>query len=316
VTGKSLTAQSQANAAARIVPAALTQLARRAVPPPVDRVLPPGRGLAVGLAVIAALLTLAAIGLAALALAGGRLADEARGAVEDGATLSILADEAEVEAQARTALDILRTTKGVLGVRVIEPGEQRALLAPWLGTEVPIDGLTLPLMIAVSTDREALDADALRIRLAEAAPAAVFDDHDAWRTPLVAWGRGIAGVATAGVAVAAAVLAAAAGLATAASVAAARSAISVFRLVGGRDRALAAALARRAGRAAVLGAGAGAVSGLAVLGTATGTSKAVPLAPSLGVPEIAAALVITAGAAALAASAAALTAGHLLAREP
>ena len=66
-----------------------------------------------------------------------------------------------IEAQARAALDVLRTTPGVRSVRMVDLAEQERLLEPWLGPEIPIESLPLPLMIEVATDRDALDAASL-----------------------------------------------------------------------------------------------------------------------------------------------------------
>lgn len=62
--------------------------------------------------VAAAILTFFAALALALALAAGRLADQWQGDLADTATLQILADAADMEAQARAALEVLRTTPG------------------------------------------------------------------------------------------------------------------------------------------------------------------------------------------------------------
>jgi cell division transport system permease protein len=249
----------------------------------------------------------------ALALAGGRLAAGA-GAVADTATLSILAEEAAVEAQARAALSVLRSTEGIQAVRVIEAEEQRALLAPWLGTEVPVEGLTLPLMIEVTADRALLDAEALRTRLAADAPAAVYDDHSAWRGPLVAWAEGLRRAALAGLGLAAATLAVVAGLAAAAGHAAGRDAAAVLALAGAGDGLLAGIRARRAARAALVGTAAGCGLGLALL-AGDGAAPGAPLEVGLAGLELLLALPVVAVAGAVAAAAAALTVRRLLRRE-
>lgn len=143
----------------------------------------PGRPPVLPGALAMLLMFLAVLTLAA-AVAADRAAKGWGEAIADSATLSVIAEEAEIEAQARAALSILRETPGVREVRVMDPAEQRALLAPFLGTGIAFDAASLPLMIAVESDRNVLDAAALDLRLAAEAPGVVFEDHSAWRLPL------------------------------------------------------------------------------------------------------------------------------------
>jgi cell division transport system permease protein len=219
----------------------------------------------IGVALLAGVLGFLAVPALALALAAGRLEVTWRGEMIDTATLQVVAAPDEVEEQARAALNVLRATPGVEGVRIIEIDEQRALLEPWLGPEIAVDSLPLPLMIEVAADRSALDRADLDRRLAAEAPGAVFDDHAAWREPLVEnAGRlrlfmfGCLGLLA---------LALAAGLALAADGAATASAraIQTLRLVGARDRWIAGAFSRRFARHALIGAAAGAAAGTALV---------------------------------------------------
>ena len=211
----------------------------------------------------------------ALALAAGRLAAGWQGALADTATLQIFAPEAAMEEQARAALNVLRTTPGVRSVRMIDVAEQERLLEPWLGPDVAADSLPLPLMIEVATDRARLNVAGLEVRLAAEAPGAVFDDHAAWRQPLVAAAvrlrlfalgcLGLLGLALAGVL----------GLAARAAVAANGQVIRTLRLVGARDGYIARAFTRRPTRQAAAG---------ALVGTALGTAllAALPRASEQG----------------------------------
>jgi cell division transport system permease protein len=212
----------------------------------------------------AALAFLAAIALA-VALAAGQLEAEWGAALAEDATLQIVAPEAEMEPQARAALEVLRAAEGVRSVRVVDVEEQRALLRPWIGDDLAIDELPLPLLIAVEIDHGAFDEAALTRRLAAEAPGAVFDDHAAWRTPLVESAARVRLFALACLGLLALALAAVAALATGGAVAADGQAVRTLRLVGARDRFITAGCTRRMTRRAALGALVGTVAAMALL---------------------------------------------------
>lgn len=221
---------------------------------PGDRLLPMrGHGRwSVGL--LAALMAFIAAIALAVALAAGRLEAEWSDALAEEATLQIVAPEAEVEAQARAALEVLRGAPGIRRVRVLEVEEQRALLRPWIGDDLDIDELPLPLMIAVEIDRDALDPAALTRALAAEAPGAVFDDHAAWRAPLVERAARLRSFALACLGLTALALGAVAALAAAGAVAADGPAVRTLRLVGARDGFITGGCTRRMARRAALGA--------------------------------------------------------------
>ncbi len=226
----------------------------------------PGRPPLV-LGVLAAILVFLAVLALATAVAADRAARSWGVAVADSATLSIIAEEAELEAQARTALAILSDTPGVRKVRVMEPAEQRALLAPFLGTGIAFDAATLPLMITVETDRRMLDAVMLDSRLAAEAPGAVFDDHSAWRLPLAAAAARQRDLAIAAAALLVIAIAAAAVLAVRVVAAAAGGALRTLREIGMPDAGLRHLLLARVGGMLVGGAALGAVAGVVVAGS-------------------------------------------------
>lgn len=237
--------------------------------------LPAGpAGIWAGLA--AAGIAALAMVLAAVALSADRLARDWTAEASSTATLQILAADEAVEAQARAALDVLRATDGVTSVRVLAVEEQRALLAPWFGTDLALDTLPLPLLIEVSADPGRLDTAVLGARLAAEAPGAVLDDHGAWRAPLVGQARGVARAAWSGVAVLGAVLGAALVLAAAGSAARHRAAIGTLRQIGARDSLIRADLARGLARPVLLGIGLGA------LGAAAGLAAVPDAAASMG----------------------------------
>jgi cell division transport system permease protein len=233
--------------------------------PAADRLLPARRALGLPLALVAAILAFLAVLAVSLGLAAGSLAADWGGPQAGTATLQIFGTGGDVEAEARAALGVLRGTPGVRGVRVIEIEEQRALLEPWFGAEIPADSLPLPLLIEVSTDGAALDRDALSRRLEADVPGAVFDDHAAIREALSVSANRLRVFAAGCLVLLAVALAAVFALGAQAAVAANAAAIRTLRLVGARDRFIGGILSRRALRQALAGAVPGALTAFALV---------------------------------------------------
>jgi len=240
------------------------------------RIVPP-TGFTARLTVFsaAAMATLAVFALA-LSLAAGRLAEGWEAALARSATVRVSAPAGEVEAQVAAALRVLGQTPGIESFRRLPESERRALLAPWFGPDLPVGDLPLPELIEVTLAAAGPDAEGLRLRLAAEAPGALYDDHGRWREPAVAAAERLRTVGLAAVALIAAATAAIIALAAQASLAANRGVIEVLRLVGARDRYIAAAFVRRFTLRALAGAAAGAVLGTAVV------AFAVPAVPAGG----------------------------------
>ncbi|PZQ52354.1 MAG: cell division protein FtsX [Rhodovulum sulfidophilum] len=230
-----------------------------------DRVVPRGARAAVSVGFLAAVMAFFAVLALALALAAGRLADSWAGELARDATLQIFAPQDEVEAQARAALNVLRTTPGIVAVRVVTLEEQKALLEPWLGPGFAVETLPLPLMIEVTTDRTELNAESLALRLSGEAPGAVFDDHAAWRQPLVTTARRLRIFALVCLGLTAVALGAVIGLAARAAVSANGQVIQTLRLIGARDGYISDAFTRRLTLRALTGAVIGGGLGLGLL---------------------------------------------------
>lgn len=229
--------------------------------PLADRAVPPA-----GFTASLTLLTAGAMGFLAvfalaLSLAAGRLADRWGEELAQTATLRLPPTEgAEPTA---IALRILQQTPGVAESRALTPDENRALLEPWLGPDIPVESLPVPQLVAITLARDGLfDAAGLEARLEADLPGAVLDDHTRWRAPLVqAAGRlralgVLAMVLIAGATGAMITLAAQAALAANAQV------IRVLRLVGAQDIYIARAFVRRFTLRAAWGAAAGTLAGL------------------------------------------------------
>ena len=165
------------------IPRALSLLAGD---PQADRAVPPtGFTARLTLFTAAAMAFLTVFALA-LSLATGRLADRWSSELARTSTLRISAPEGQMEAQTAAAVRVLETTPGVARARPLTADEQRTLLEPWFGPDLPVEDLPIPQLIEIVEDRAGYDATGLRARLQAEVPGAVLDDHTRWREPLVA----------------------------------------------------------------------------------------------------------------------------------
>jgi cell division transport system permease protein len=226
-----------------------------------DGIVPP-TGFTARLTIFAAAaMAFLAVFALALSLAAGRLASRWEEALARSATVRIAAPEGEVEAQVSAALEVLGQTPGVALARRLEPAELQALLAPWLGPDLPLETVPLPELIEVTETPEGFDAEGLRLRLAAEAPAAVLDDHTRWRRPLIDAAQRLRTLGVAAIALIAGATAATIALAAQASLSANRKVIEVLRLIGAHDGFIARAFVRRFTLRALVGAAAGAALG-------------------------------------------------------
>lgn len=229
-----------------------------------DRLIPGRPSWLLG--IVAAVLVFLAVLALAMAVAADQASERWAGGVAQTATLSVIAEEAEIESQARAALAVLRETPGVNEVRVLEPAEQRALLAPYLGTGIAFDAATLPLMMQVETDRAVLDLSVLDARLAAEAPGAVFDDHSAWREPLAAAAARQRSLACLAAALLLLALSGVAVIAARSGAAAASGTIRVLKGLGMPDSRVRSLLVARLARAIAAGGLAGALAATGIAG--------------------------------------------------
>ncbi|MDG3042617.1 cell division protein FtsX [Roseicyclus marinus] len=227
-----------------------------------DRVVPrSGQAAKLTVAVSGAMAFLAVFALA-LSLASGRLADRWSAALAQSSTIRLSAPAAEMEAQTWAVLTVLEQTPGVDSARALSDDEQRALLEPWFGPDLPVADLPVPRLIEIIETPEGYDATGLRQRLAAEAPGAVLDDHTRWRRPLVAAADRLRLLGWLSMALILASTAAMITLAAQAALASNQQVIRVMRLVGARDVYIARAFVRRFTRRAITGAAAGAAIGM------------------------------------------------------
>ncbi|MHA6265915.1 FtsX-like permease family protein [uncultured Aliiroseovarius sp.] len=237
-----------------------------------DRVVPP-TGYTARLTVFAAAsMAFLAVFALALSLATGRLADRWGEALAKSSTIRISAPADQMDAQVLAVTEVLATTPGVKEARPLSQDEQRALLEPWFGPDLPLDQLPIPRLVEVIEDEEGIDAEGLKARLAGEAPGAVLDDHARWREPLVRAANRLRQLGFVAIVLIAALAAVVITLAASAALSANEQVIRVLRLVGARDNYIARAFVRRYTLRALSG---------AIVGTLLG-SLAVFLLPPAG----------------------------------
>lgn len=213
----------------------------------------------------AAAMAFLAVFALALSLASGRLAERWSEELARTATVRISAPPEQLEARTAAVLAVLATTPGIASARVLGENEQRALLEPWFGPDLPLDTLPIPRLVEVVETGGGYDSGGLRLRLAAEAPGAVLDDHSRWRRPLVEAAARLRLLSAASVGLIAAALAAMITLAATAALASNRQVIEVLRLVGARDVFIARAFVRRFTRRVLAGAAAGTLTGMAAI---------------------------------------------------
>lgn len=230
--------------------------------PQADRAVPPtGFTARLTLFTAGAMAFLAVFALA-LSLATGRLADRWSDELARTSTLRISAPADQADAQLRAAIAVLETTPGVAAARPLTLDEQRALLAPWFGPDLPIEDLPIPQLVEIIEDGDGYDATGLRARLQAEVPGAVLDDHTRWRDPLVAAANRLRALGWLAIILIAGSTGAMITLAAQAALAANAQVIRVMRLVGARDIYIAGAFVRRFTLRALTGAAIGTLAGM------------------------------------------------------
>ena len=198
----------------------------------------------------------------ALSLATGRLADRWGSELARSSTVRISAPAGQLETQTRAAIEVLRTTPGIAKARVLSAEEQKKLLEPWFGPDLPIESLPVPQLIEVIEDDTGYDTEGLRLRLSAQAPGAVLDDHTRWRKPLVRAADRLRNLGLFSILLIALTTGAMITLAAGAALAANAQVVKVLRLVGAQDNYIAKAFVRRFTLRALSGAAIGAFGGM------------------------------------------------------
>ena len=231
-----------------------------------DRVVPPSGHTARLTSFTAGAMAFLAVFALALSLASGRLANRWSDALERTATVRLSAPQDQIDRQTKAVLDLLSTTPGIGAARALTDEEQRALLEPWFGPDLPVDALPLPRLIELTETGDGYDATGLRARLAAEAPGAVLDDHTRWRRPLAVAASRLRLLGMLSICLIATATAAMITLAAQSALAANAQVVEVLRLVGARDTYIARAFVRRFTLRAFTGAAIGTL--LAMIGIA------------------------------------------------
>lgn len=240
-----------------------------------DRVVPPTGFTATLTSFTSAAMAFLVVFAIALSFASARLAEKWGEALAKSATLRISAPEDQVEIQLAAAMQVLETTAGIASAKVISQEEQKKLLEPWFGPDVPLDLLPVPVLIDIRETDEGFDPDGLRLRLAAEVPAAVLDDHSRWRRPLISAANRLSFLGWVSILLIVGASTAMITLAARAALAANAQVIAVLRLVGAQDNYIAAAFVRRFAARAFAGATMGMLLGaIAVLFLPSSTEQA------------------------------------------
>ena len=233
--------------------------------PQADRAVPQTGTTARLTVFVAAVMAFLAVIALAVSLTTNRVANLWAEELAQSATLRLPPDPATADALLLAALDVLQTTPGVSNVRALSQDEQRALLEPWFGPDLPLDALPMPQLIEIVTDRDGVDIDGLRARLSAQVPGAILDDHTAWRAPLLEAAGRVRLIGWSVIVLIGATVAAMITLAAQAALAANVQVIRVLRLVGAKDAYIARAFVRRFTLRAAGGAIIGTIAGVIVV---------------------------------------------------
>ena len=210
-----------------------------------DRVVPPTGYTASLTTFTSAAMAFMAVFAVALSIAASRLSDHWSAALARSSTLRISAPAPQMERQLNLAIAILNSTPGIKSAQVISLEEQRTLLEPWFGPDVPIENLPMPRLINIDENSSGYDGQSLRLRLIADVPGAILDDHTKWRRPLVTAAQRLWVLGLFSIVLMAATSAAMITLAARAAMSANSQVISVLRLIGAQDNYIAAAFVRR-----------------------------------------------------------------------
>jgi cell division transport system permease protein len=146
----------------------------------------------------------------------------------------------DIDHDAAAVAEAVRAQPGIVDVRPFTREESAKLLEPWLGSGLSLNDLPLPRVIVARVQPgTSLDLEALRRRVAQAAPSASVDDHRAWieRMRSMTGATVVAGIAILALVIIATIISVS--FATRGAMAANRPIVEVLHFVGAGDRYIA-----------------------------------------------------------------------------
>ncbi|NSX53852.1 cell division protein FtsX [Parasulfitobacter algicola] len=232
--------------------------------------------------------TMAFLGIFAvvMALSAGRVADRWAQELAKSATVLVTASQDQMQDAVAATVRVLETTAGVGSIRVLSDDEQRDLLVPWFGPDMPVDVLPLPQLIEVIPTSDGFDPEGLRLRLQGEAPDAILDDHGRWQKPLIRAAQRLRLFSLFCLSLIAITIIAVVTLAAKAALSANAKTIHVLRLVGATDEFVAKAFVRRFTLRAIVGAAVGVIMGIIAIMLLSNAGKAAGFLTDFGLMGI------------------------------
>lgn len=247
-----------------------------------DKVVPPAGSTARLTVITSAVLSFLAVFALSLSFSANELAARWEAELRGTATIRISAPESELDIQTAIVVRVLEQTPGTAEIRALSDADQRELLEPWFGADLPVEELPLPRLVEFREVEPGYDSEGLRQRLRAEAPGALLDDHDRWRQPLVVAAERLRFLGFSSVLLIGGVVAALISLAASTSLAVNAQVIEVLRVVAAKDSFIIRAFVRRYTIRALLGAAIGTVLAVVILILRPGRLEAVSLFDGLG----------------------------------
>lgn len=171
-----------------------------------------------------------------------------------------------IEEDLKAIAGIAESASGVKSVKIYTRDESAKLLEPWLGSNIELDDLPVPRMIAISVDHQkSIDSAAIRNELTKSFPNAVLDDHRGWLQRLALISGVVAASATGIMALVIFATALAIAFATRGAMAGNRDIIEVLHFIGASDSYIAGEFQRHFVRLSLIGGFYGGLSALIAL---------------------------------------------------
>lgn len=222
-----------------------------------------GRSL---IALVAALVVLAALGIAG-AVAAGSLSNQWRqgaGSVEI-VEVPRPAERLDGGTRAERALHWLQAQPGIVSAHLLTQNDLHDLLKPWLGDDAGALGLALPAIIEVHVNPAQIQPGGdVAAALAQHVPGVVGETSREWTVRLLELSRSLAACASAALLLVISITVALIALAVSAGLTASRDTIAILHLLGAEDGDIAQRFAMR-------------MAGLALVGGLIGVVVAIPV---------------------------------------